>query len=39
MSLHFLVNGQTHSIGEPFRATVILTDHSGGKHSLMVIMH
>jgi hypothetical protein len=39
VSLHFLVNGQSHSIGEPFRATVILTDHVGGRHSLIVIMH
>ena len=39
LSLLFLVNGQTHSIGEPFRVTVILTDHVGGRHSLIVIMH
>ena len=39
VSLHFLVNGQSHSIGEPFRATVILTDHVGGRHPLEVIMH
>jgi hypothetical protein len=39
VSLHFLVNGQTASIGEPFRATVILTDHAGGRHPLEVIMH
>ena len=39
VSLHFLVNGQSHSIGEPFRATVMLTDHVGGRHSLKVIMH
>ena len=39
VSLHFLVNGQSHAIGEPFRATVILTDHVGGRHSLIVIMH
>jgi hypothetical protein len=39
VSLHFLVNGQTPSIGEPFRATVILTDHVGGRHPLKVIMH
>ena len=39
VSLHFLVNGQSASIGEPFRATVILTDHAGGRHPLKVIMH
>jgi hypothetical protein len=39
ISLHFLINGQSPSIGEPFRATVILTDHVGGRHSLIVIMH
>jgi hypothetical protein len=39
VSLHFLINGQSHSIGEPFRATVILTDHVGGRHPLQVIMH
>jgi hypothetical protein len=39
VSLHFLVNGQSHSIGEPFRATVILTDHVGGRHPLKVVMH
>jgi hypothetical protein len=39
ISLHFLINGQSRSIGEPFRATVILTDHVGGRHSLIVIMH
>ena len=39
VSLHFLINGQFHSIGEPFRANVILTDHVGGRHSLIVIMH
>jgi hypothetical protein len=39
ISLYFLVNGQSHAIGEPFRATVILTDHVGRRHSLIVIMH
>jgi hypothetical protein len=39
VSLLFLVNGQSHSIGEPFRATVLLTDHVGGRHPLKVIMH
>jgi hypothetical protein len=39
VSLDFLINGQSPSIGEPFRATVILTDHAGGRHSLVVIMH
>ena len=39
VSLLFLVNGQSHSIGEPFRATVVLTDHVGGRHPLKVIMH
>ena len=39
VSLHFLVNGQSYSIGEAFRATVILTDHVGGRHPLKVIMH
>jgi hypothetical protein len=39
LSLLFLINGQIHSIGEPFRVTVILTDHVGGRHSLIVIMH
>jgi hypothetical protein len=39
VSLHFLINEQSHSIGEPFRATVILTDHVGARHPLKVIMH
>ena len=39
VSLHFLVNGQSYSLDEPFRATVILTDHVGGRHLLKVIMH
>jgi hypothetical protein len=39
VSLHFLLNGQSYSIGQPFRATVILTDHVGGRHPLKVIMH
>jgi hypothetical protein len=39
VSLLFLVDGQSHPIGEPFRATVILTDHVGGRHPLKVIMH
>jgi hypothetical protein len=39
LSLHFVVNRQSASIGEPFRATVILTDHAGGRHPLEVIMH
>jgi hypothetical protein len=39
VSLHFLISEQSPSIGEPFRATVILTDHVGGRHSLKVIMH
>ena len=39
VSLHFLVDGQSPSIGEPFRATAILTDHVGGRHPLEVILH
>jgi hypothetical protein len=39
VSLHFLVNGQSYSLGEPFHATVILTDHVGGRHLIKVIMH
>ena len=39
VSVHFLVNGQSYSIDEPLRATVILTDHVGGRHPLKVIMH
>jgi len=39
VSLHFLVNGQPYSLGDPFRATVILTDHVGGRHLIKVIMH
>ena len=39
VSLHFLISGQSHSSDEPFRATVILTDHVGGRHPLKVIMH
>jgi len=39
VSLHFLVNGQSYSLGGPFRATVILTDHVGGRHLIKVIMH
>ena len=39
LSLLFLINGQIRSVGEAFRVTVILTDHVGGRHSLIVIMH
>jgi hypothetical protein len=39
VSLHFLVDGQSCSIDEPFRATVILTDHAGERHPIKVIMH
>jgi hypothetical protein len=39
VSLHFLVDGQSCSIAEPFRATVILTDHDGGRYPVKVVMH
>jgi hypothetical protein len=39
VSLDFHVDGQPPSIGEPFRVTVILTDHLGGRHFVKVIMH
>jgi hypothetical protein len=39
VSLHFLVDGQSPSIAERFRATVILTDHVGKRHPITVIMH
>jgi hypothetical protein len=39
VSLNFLVNEQSYSIDEPFRATMILTDHVDGRHLLKVIMH
>jgi hypothetical protein len=39
VSLHFLVNGQSYSLGEPFRAIVILTDQVGGRHLINVTMH
>jgi len=39
LSLHFLIDGQSHSSEEPFRATVVLTDHVGGTHPVKVLMH
>jgi hypothetical protein len=39
VSLHFLVNGQSPSNAERFRATVILTDHLGERYLITVIMH
>jgi hypothetical protein len=39
VSLHFLVDGQSYALDEPFCATVILTDHVGGRHLVKVIMH
>ena len=39
VSLQFLVGAQSCSIAEPFRATVILTDHIGGQHFVKVIIH
>jgi hypothetical protein len=39
LSLHFLIDGQSHSSEEPFRATVVLTDHIGRTHPVKVLMH
>jgi hypothetical protein len=39
LSLHFLIDGQSHSSGEPFRTTVVLTDHVGRTHPVKVLMH
>jgi hypothetical protein len=39
LSLHFLIDGQSHSSGDPFRATVVLTDHVGRTHPVKVLMH
>jgi hypothetical protein len=39
LSLHFLIDGQSHSSEEPFRATVVLTDHIGRTHLVKVLMH
>jgi hypothetical protein len=38
LSLHFVIDGQSHSSGEPFRGTVVLTDHVGRTHP-NVLMH
>ena len=39
LSLHFLIDGQSHSSEEPFRTTVVLTDHVGRTHPVKVLMH
>ena len=39
LSLHFLIDGQSHSSEEPFSATVVLTDHTGRTHPVKVLMH
>jgi len=39
LSLHFLIDGQSHSSEEPFRATVFLTDHVGRTHLVKVLVH
>src|SRR5262245_107319 len=39
VSLHFLIEGQSPSGGEPFRAGLLLTDHIGEHHRVKVIMH
>jgi hypothetical protein len=39
VSLHFLIDANASPVGEPFRATVVLTDHVGGRHLVDVIMH
>jgi hypothetical protein len=39
LSLRFLIDGRSHPTGEPFRATLILTDHLGERHFAKVIMH
>jgi hypothetical protein len=39
LSLRFLIDGRSHSSEEPFRATVVLTDHVGGTHLVKVLMH
>jgi hypothetical protein len=39
LSLRFLIDGEPPATGEPFRATVILTDHAGSRHFVHVILH
>jgi len=39
VSLRFGIDGPSLAVGEPFRATVILTDHVGEQHPVNVIMH
>jgi hypothetical protein len=39
VSLRFLLTAGTIAADEPFRATLVLTDHLGGRHSTQVIMH
>ena len=39
LSLHFLVDGQAVSGGDPFSAVLILTDDVGERHPVKVIMH
>jgi hypothetical protein len=39
VALHFLMDGQSQAAGEPFRATLILTDNLGERHLSKVIMH
>jgi len=39
VSLLFLIDGQSHSVDEPFHATLLLTDDLGEQHSIKVIMN
>lgn len=39
VSLDFLIDGHSHPTDEPFRATLILTDHLGERHPVKVTMH
>jgi hypothetical protein len=39
VSLDFLVDGHPPSTGQPFRATVVLTDHVGVQHRVDAILH
>jgi len=37
--MRFLIDGNAASTGASFRATVMLIDHVGGRHSIGVVPH
>src|SRR5262249_29148427 len=39
VSVHFLVGGQPPASDEPFRATLIMTDHLGERYPVKVVLH